>query len=77
MVPKALVVAVESDRGVQHSTETDANGFYRLTGLPPTTYDVTVKASGFEALQQKGLTVSVGVVRSRLPSHDCNFQGNG
>ena len=60
VVPKALVVAVESDRGVQHSTETDTNGFYRLTGLPPTTYDVTVKASGFEALQQKGLTVSVG-----------------
>jgi hypothetical protein len=62
VVPKALVVAVEADRGVQRSTETDANGFYRLTSLPPTTYDVTVKASGFEALQQKGLTVSVGSI---------------
>ncbi len=62
VVPKALVVAVETDRGVQRSTETDTNGFYRLTGLAPTTYDVTVKASGFEALQQKGLTVSVGSI---------------
>ena len=62
VVPKALVVAVETDRGVQRSTETDTNGFYRLTGLTPTTYDVTVKASGFEALQQKGLTVSVGSI---------------
>ena len=55
VVPKALVVAVEADRGILHSTETDTNGFYRLTGLPPTTYDVTAKATGFETIQQKGL----------------------
>ena len=41
VVPKVLVVAVEADRGIVHSTETDTTGFYRLTGLPPTTYDIT------------------------------------
>jgi hypothetical protein len=61
-VPKALVVAVEADRGILHSTETDTNGFYRLTGLPPTTYDVTARATGFETIQQKGLEVSVGSI---------------
>src|SRR6201987_5925100 len=62
VVPKALVVAVETDRGILHSTETDPNGFYRLTGLPPTTYDVTARATGFETMQQKGLEVSVGSI---------------
>jgi Carboxypeptidase regulatory-like domain len=62
VVPKALVVAVETDRGILHSTETDTNGFYRLTGLPPTTYDVTARATGFETMQQKGLEVSVGSI---------------
>ena len=62
IVPKALVVATEADRGIIHSTETDANGYYRLAGLPPTTYDVTVRATGFETVQQKGLVVSVGSI---------------
>ena len=62
VVPKALVVATEADRGILHSTETDTNGLYRLTGLPPTTYDVTARAPGFEAVQQKGLVVNVGSI---------------
>jgi hypothetical protein len=62
VVPKALVVAAEADRGILHSTETDTNGFYRLTGLPPTTYDVTARATGFETVQQKGLVLSVGSI---------------
>src|ERR1700723_619439 len=62
VVPKVLIVAVEADRGTLHSTETDTNGFYRLTGLPPTTYDITARATGFEAIQQKGLVLSVGSI---------------
>ena len=60
VVPKAQVVAVEAGRGISHSTETDTSGFYRLTGLPPTTYDVTARAPGFETILQKGLVVTVG-----------------
>jgi len=62
IVPKALVVATEADRGIIHSTETDANGYYRLTGLPPETYDVAVRAPGFETVVQKGLAVNVGSI---------------
>src|ERR1700751_3022726 len=62
VVPKVLIVAVEADRGILHSTETDTNGFYRLTGLPPTTYDITARATGFEGIQQKGLVLSVGSI---------------
>src|ERR1700747_2778582 len=62
IVPKALVVATEADRGIIHSTETDANGYYRLTGLPPETYDVAVRAPGVETVVQKGLSVNVGSI---------------
>jgi hypothetical protein len=62
IVPKALVVATEADRGIIHSTETDTSGYYRLTGLPPATYDVAVRASGFETVVQKGLAVNVGSI---------------
>jgi hypothetical protein len=62
VVPKATVVAVETDRGISHPTETDASGFYLFTGLPPTTYNVTARATGFEAIEQKGVVVSVGSI---------------
>src|ERR1700733_6240120 len=62
IVPKALVVATEADRGIIHSTETDANGYYRLTGLPPATYDISVRAPGFETVIQKSLIVNVGSI---------------
>ena len=62
IVPKALVVATEADRGIIHSTETDTNGYYRLTGLPPSTYDIAVRATGFETVIQKGLVVNVGSI---------------
>src|SRR5438132_691952 len=45
-IPKATILAVESDKSIQHSTETDTGGEYRLAGLPPATYDVTVKIPG-------------------------------
>ncbi|HSY59767.1 MAG TPA: carboxypeptidase-like regulatory domain-containing protein, partial [Terriglobales bacterium] len=62
VVPKALVVATEADRGILHSAETDTNGFYRLTGLPPMTYEISVRAPGFETVLQKGLQLSVGSI---------------
>ncbi|MGH9745020.1 MAG: TonB-dependent receptor domain-containing protein [Candidatus Acidiferrales bacterium] len=62
VVPKAAVIATETDRGVAHATETDSYGYYRLTGLPPTTYDVTARAPGFDTVLQKGLVVTVGSI---------------
>jgi hypothetical protein len=62
VVPKAAVVAVEADRGISHATETDTSGYYRLTGLPPTTYDITIRAAGFETVLQRGLVANVGSV---------------
>jgi Carboxypeptidase regulatory-like domain/TonB dependent receptor len=60
VIPKATVVAVETARGTSFTTTTGQAGQYRLTGLLPATYDVTVQISGFETMTQKGVVVSVG-----------------
>ena len=61
--PKATILAVESDKGIQHTTETDTRGEYRLVGLPPATYEITVKFAGFQAQVRKAnVTVGATVV---------------
>jgi hypothetical protein len=59
-IPKATIIALETDKGIQHVTETDSNGEYRLVGLPPATYDLTVKIAGFQTTIQKGVILTVG-----------------
>jgi hypothetical protein len=60
VIPKATIVAVETDRGIQHTALTDDGGQYRLAGLPPSTYSVTAQISGFATEIQKGVAVNVG-----------------
>jgi hypothetical protein len=60
VVPKANIVAVEVDRGIQHTAVTDSDGQYQLTGLAPTTYNVSAQIPGFETMTQKGVVVNVG-----------------
>ena len=59
-LPKVNVTAVETARGTSYATATDTSGRYRFTGLPPASYDVTAKMSGFEAQILKGVEVHIG-----------------
>ena len=59
-IPKATILVVETDKGIQHTAETDTSGEYRLAGLAPATYDVTVKISGFQTAVHKGVILTVG-----------------
>ena len=60
VLPKASVVAVEIAQGTQYSAITDDTGGYRLTGLLPGTYRVTVKIDRFETQAMNGVVVNVG-----------------
>jgi hypothetical protein len=60
VIPNASVVATETDKGINFTTATDSNGHYQFVSLPPATYDVTAKASGFQTVVQKGVLVTVG-----------------
>ncbi len=60
VLPKATVAVVETERGFRRTTTTDDNGQYRVTGLPPATYDVSVEISGFQREVRKRVVVTVG-----------------
>jgi hypothetical protein len=60
VVPKATVVAEESARGIKFTAASESSGVYRLTGLPPATYTLTAKTSGFQTQVLKGVVVNVG-----------------
>lgn len=58
VVQKASVSAVSSEYGQPHDTRTDSAGTYRLEGLQPGVYSVTITAPGFEALSVSGVILS-------------------
>jgi len=58
-VPNAKVTATDTARGIERSVMTDEHGFYRLAGLAPATYKLSVERAGFqtEVVTSLGLTV--------------------
>ena len=59
-VPKATVTVEDSEKGIRRTAVTETAGEYRLTGLPPSSYSVTVETSGFQKEIRKDLVINVG-----------------
>jgi carboxypeptidase family protein len=69
-VPKAKVTATDTAKGLSRTTISDDRGEYRLTGLEPSTYNVTAEAQGFQSTERLGVVLNVGqvaLVDFRLP----------
>src|SRR5215469_14199628 len=47
VLPKATVSVVDTQTGLKRTVDTDNAGQYRVTGLPPSTYEVSVELRGF------------------------------
>ena len=62
-IPGASVTVRNADTGLVRTTETQADGGYRVPELPIGTYDVTIEKSGFRASVTKGVQVSVAAER--------------
>jgi outer membrane receptor protein involved in Fe transport len=60
VVTSANVTATDIAKGIKHTVSTDANGQYRLTGLQPATYSLSVSKSGFQSEVAKNVVVNVG-----------------
>src|SRR5579871_131918 len=60
VLPNVSVTATDTATGYQRTTTTDNSGQYHFPGLPPATYDVMTKASGFATEVRKAMTVGVG-----------------
>jgi hypothetical protein len=59
-VPKAAVAVEDSEKGIRRTAVTETDGEYRVTGLPPSSYSVTVEISGFQKEIRKGVVLNVG-----------------
>src|ERR1051326_566972 len=60
VVTGANVTATDIAKGIKHTVATDANGQYRLAGLQPATYSLSVSKSGFQSELAKNVVVNVG-----------------
>lgn len=60
VLPKVAISVVAAETGFQRTTVTDDTGQFRVTGLSPSVYDVSVQVSGFQGEIRKGVTVTVG-----------------
>ncbi len=60
VVPGAAVVVRNTDTGSDRSVQTNEDGLFSATFLPPGPYEVTVSKTGFAKLVRTDLTVQVG-----------------
>ncbi|HVA93342.1 MAG TPA: carboxypeptidase regulatory-like domain-containing protein [Candidatus Dormibacteraeota bacterium] len=58
VVPNAAISAVSAQYGIPHETRTDSVGTYRLEGLQPGTYTVTITAKDFKILSVTGVIIN-------------------
>ena len=59
-VPNAKVTAIDTAKGGQRSGVTDEHGSYRMSGLAPASYKVSVEHSGFQTEIVSAVTLTVG-----------------
>jgi Carboxypeptidase regulatory-like domain/TonB dependent receptor len=59
-VPNARVTAIDEARAVQRTVQSDEQGTYRVSGLAPATYRVTVEHNGFQSEAVKDVVLNVG-----------------
>jgi outer membrane receptor protein involved in Fe transport len=66
VVPKATVEVMGPALIGSKAVETDSGGFYRISNLPPGSYELSVNAGGFRKYKLSGIRLEVG----RLPNVD-------
>jgi len=62
VVPGAHVTATNPLTGLRRETDSDGTGTYNIPNLPEGAYDLSVTASGFKPLTQKGIQIRIGAV---------------
>ncbi len=60
-VPHAQVTLTNTETGVARSIMTEADGTYHFSPVPPGTYNIAIKASGFEAETIEHLNINLGM----------------
>ena len=61
-VPQAKITVTEENTKRRLEATTDNDGTFRVAGLVPGTYEITVESSGFRSEKRTGVTLDVGQV---------------
>ena len=75
-VPNAKVVIHNNSTNAEQTELTDGSGFFRAIHLQPTTYTVSISASGFENYRSPEVIVQVGALR-HVGEEEFEFEGIG
>lgn len=62
LMPRVQVSVVDTQTGLKRDVVTDAAGRYRVTGLSPSTYEVSATIAGFATELRRNVTVAIGQV---------------
>jgi hypothetical protein len=73
VVPGAKIVLSSSNLVGGKETNSDSNGYYHFSNLPPGNYVITATKEGFVTLKREGVTLEVG----HLPNLDLPMQVGG
>jgi hypothetical protein len=60
VLPNVAIAVVGTQTGLRRTAVTDDAGQYRVTNLPPATYDVSAELHNFDTAVRKGVTVTIG-----------------
>src|SRR5437899_5249041 len=60
VMQNVAVAVVKTAKGIRHTMATDSTGQYRLTGLPPASYEVSAAMPGFESQVRKNIVLNLG-----------------
>src|SRR5437762_10791327 len=59
MVRDAVVTITNDATGISAVAHSNQNGLYILTGLRPASYTLKIEATGFRAVERKGIVLAV------------------
>ncbi|MGA9021627.1 MAG: carboxypeptidase regulatory-like domain-containing protein [Terracidiphilus sp.] len=67
LVPNAKVTVTNTRLGVANTVLSGAGGYFRIDGLPASTFDIQIQAAGFETWKQEGLALQIAEIHTITP----------
>src|SRR5581483_8016592 len=58
-IQQSTVMVSDANRAIRKSAVTDSSGFYRFENLPPSTYELSITATGFNSVSTPNVRVEV------------------